>query len=72
MVKRTVIAATAAQRRAGTPPPDRLRLCATNKNELDWAVESEQRQGWVLISRSYSMDDGHGAELMRKEMSKAA
>lgn len=72
MVKRTLIAATAAQRRGGTPPPDRLRLCSTNKDELDRAVECEQRQGWVLVSRSYSMDDGHGAELVRKEMSKAA
>lgn len=72
MVKKTLIAATAAQRRAGTPPPDRLRLCAADKGELDRAIEGEQRQGWVLVSRSYSMDDGHGAELVRTEMTKAA
>ncbi len=72
MVKKTLIAATSAQRRAGSPPPDRLRLCAVDKGELDRTVEAEQRQGWVLVSRSYSMDDGHGAELTRLEIIKAA
>ena len=72
MVKKTLIAATAAQRRAGTPPPDRLRLAGADKGELDHVIELEQRQGWLLVSRSYSMDDGHGAELVRTELHKAA
>ena len=66
------MAATAAQRRAGNPPPDRLRLCAVDKAKLDQAIEGEQRQGWMLVSRCYSMDDGHGAELARTEMTQAA
>lgn len=72
MVKRTLVAATAAQRRAGSMLPDRLRLLTTDKSELDRRIEVEKRQGWRLASRSYSMDEGHGAELVRAELDNAA
>jgi len=30
------------------------------------------RYGWKLLSRSYSSEKGHGADLVRPRMSKAA
>lgn len=37
-----------------------LRLVADDKRELDQMIQVEQRQGWVLVCRSYSLDDGQG------------
>lgn len=51
---------------------DRLRLVADDKRDLDEMIQVEQRQGWVLVSRSYSLDEGHGATLIRKDQGKAA
>lgn len=72
MVKRILIAPTAAQRRQGAQLPDRLRLVAADKGDLDRMISTEQRQGWLLVCRTHSMDDGHGAELVRTELHKAA
>lgn len=51
---------------------DRQRIVAKNKGDLDRMIEIRQRHGWLLVSRSYSMDEGHGATLIRKELGKAA
>lgn len=51
---------------------DQLRLTADDKRALEHMVDVELRRGWVLVSRSFSLDDGHGATLVRKEISKAA
>ncbi len=72
MVKRTLIAATAAERRAGTLLPERLHLLTADKSELDRRIAVELKQGWLLVFRSYTMDEGHGAELVRGELHHAA
>ena len=52
---------------------DQLHLVADDKPELDKMIQAEQGQGWFLVSRSYSSEDGHGATLIRKILaSKAA
>jgi len=42
------------------------------KEDLDAAVEKALRYGWKLLSRSYSSEKGHGADLLRPRMNKAA
>lgn len=49
-----------------------LRLVADDKRELDQMISTEQLRGWILVSRSYSLDDGHGALLFWNDKSKAA
>ena len=49
-----------------------MRLVADDKNELDQMIAAEKRRGWKLVSRSYNLDDGHGALLYWKDQSKAA
>jgi len=51
---------------------EQMRLTAGDKSELEKMVEVELRRGWALLSRSFSLDDGHGATLIRREISKAA
>lgn len=49
-----------------------LLLVADDKRALDRMIQDEQHQGWVLVSRSYSLDEGHGATLIRKDFGRAA
>ena len=49
-----------------------MRLVADDKSELDKMIEAELQRGWTLVSRSYNLDDGHGALLYWNDMSKAA
>ncbi len=49
-----------------------LRLVADDKRELDLRIQVEQGRGWLLVSRSFSLDDGHGATLVRKGLRRAA
>ncbi len=62
----------AAVKRSGPARSNQLRLVAENKRDLDQMLQIEQGNGWTLVSRSYSMDDGHGATLVWKERDKAA
>ncbi len=64
MIRKTYLRTPAAQQKPDVPPPDRLRMLGEDKNEIDEMIEAHVRLGWVLIRRSYSMDDGHGAELV--------
>lgn len=50
---------------------DRQRLVAKDKCDLDRMIEARQCHGWVLVSRTYSMDEGHGATLIRRNREKA-
>lgn len=43
-----------------------------SKNDLDDAIDRALRYGWKLLSRSYSSEKGHGADLVRLRMNKAA
>lgn len=43
---------------------EQQRLVSSDKYQLEQMIRSEQRRGWVLLSRSYSLDDGHGATLV--------
>ena len=54
------------------PISAQLRLVADNKRDLDEMILAEQGRGWLLISRGYSLDEGHGATLIRKDLVKAA
>jgi len=47
------------------------RLFSDDKRELDQMIEVQRRNGWLLVSRSHSMEDGHGAVMMRKDAEKA-
>lgn len=49
-----------------------LRLVADDKRELDRMIEAEQLRGWILVCRSHSLEDGHGALLFWNDISKAA
>ena len=51
---------------------DKERIFAEDKSDLDRTIALKQRHGWILLSRSYSMEDGHGATLARQVLSKAA
>ena len=51
---------------------EKLRITAADSSELDRRIEAEQLRGWLLLCRSHSMDDGHGATLIRKAMDEAA
>lgn len=48
------------------------RLVARNKGDLDRMVEVKQRHGWLLLLRTYSMDEGHGAVVARRALGNAA
>ena len=47
---------------------DQLRLVADDKRDLDEMIQVELNRGWFVVSRSYSLDDGHGATLIRKAL----
>ncbi len=51
---------------------DKETFFADDKNELDQLIAVKQRYGWLLLARSYSMEEGHGATLARKALAKAA
>ena len=51
---------------------DQKHLVADDKSDLDRMIEARQRHGWLLVSRSYSMDKGHGATMARNDMGQAA
>ncbi len=40
-----------------------MRLVADDKRALDQMISTEQLRGWILVSRNYSLDHGHGALL---------
>lgn len=42
------------------------------KSDLDKAVETASRYGWILLSRTYSSEKGHGANLLRSRLNQAA
>jgi len=46
--------------------PNQLRLAAKDKSDLEGMIKVEQGKGWQLLSRSYSLDEGHGATLVWK------
>jgi len=72
MIKKNMIGLSAAPGQDGLTRPARMRLFSGDKAELEQRIEVEVLRGWELVSRSYSMDDGHGAELVRREFSHAA
>lgn len=43
-----------------------------DKNDLDRAIDAASRYGWKLLSRSYSSEKGHGANLLRSRLDQAA
>lgn len=43
-----------------------------DKDDLESAIETALRYGWKLLTRSYSSERGHGADLVRSHMNKAA
>ena len=51
---------------------DHRQLFFDSKNDLDDAIDRALRYGWKLLSRSYSSEKGHGADLVRLRMNKAA
>jgi len=60
------------QHPAGSQALEHRQFFFDAKNDLDVAVEKALRYGWRLLSRSYSSEKGHGADLVRPRMSKAA
>jgi len=52
--------------------PVRERLVCKDKDKLDRMVQVKQSHGWILILRTYSMEDGHGAVVVRKALGQAA
>lgn len=57
---------------AGSQTLERKQFFFDEKNELDRAIETAMRYGWKLLNRSYSSEKGHGADLVRARMNKAA
>lgn len=53
------------EQQSPTLPSDLLRLVASDGHELDQMIELRLCQGWMLLSRSYSLERGHRAKLMR-------
>ena len=51
---------------------EKMRIVADNKRDLDDMIQAELRQGWELVSRGYSLDEGHGATLIRKTLEETA
>lgn len=43
-----------------------------HKSDLDGAIDTALRYGWKLLSRSYSSERGHGANLVRPRLNQAA
>jgi len=72
MIKKNIVGASDAPGQDGLTRPARMRLVSEHKAELELRIEVEVRAGWELVSRSYSLDDGHGAELVRREVRHAA
>ena len=60
------------QHPAGSQALEHRQFFYDDKNDLDDAIEKALRYGWKLLSRSYSSEKGHGADLVRARMSKAA
>jgi len=60
------------KQRPAASSSDQQRLVAKDKRELDRAIELKQRHGWLLVSRSYSMEEGHGATLITNRLGKVA
>ena len=60
------------EHQVGTHAVERRQIFFANKLELDRAIESALRYGWKLLNRSYSSEKGHGADLVRLRMNKAA
>jgi hypothetical protein len=60
------------QHPAASQPLEHRQLFFGAKNDLDAAIDKALRYGWKLLSRSYSSEKGHGADLVRPRMSKAA
>ena len=48
------------------------RIFFGRKVDLDQAIERATRYGWKLLSRSYSSEKGHGADLLRARIIQAA
>ncbi|MCX7173735.1 MAG: hypothetical protein NT159_07395 [Proteobacteria bacterium] len=72
MIKKNVVGPSDAPGQDGLTRPARMRLFSGDKAELEQRIQAEVRAGWELVSRSYSLDDGHGAELVRREVRHAA
>ena len=60
------------KQRPAASPSDQQRLVAKDKRELDRIIELKQRHGWLLVSRSYSMEEGHGATMVTNKLGRAA
>lgn len=63
MIKKSVVSSVANPDGAIKPLATRIRLYCQDKSELERKIEEEKARGWLLVSRNYSLDDGHGAEL---------
>ena len=61
-----------SQHPAGSQALEHRQFLFDDKSELDGAIETALRYGWKLLSRSYSSEKGHGADLVRPRMNKAA
>jgi len=72
MIKKGITGPSAAPDQDGLMRPARIRLFSGDKAELEQRIEVEVLDGWELVSRSYSLDDGHGAELVRRDTRHAA
>lgn len=57
---------------AGNEALEHRQFFFDSKGDLDRAIETALRYGWKLLNRSYSSERGHGADLVRPRMSKAA
>lgn len=71
MLKQTLIKIADSPTRDGRKPLDRMRVHSDDKAELEHHIGIRLMSGWQLVSRSYSMDDGHGAELVRSDPNEA-
>ena len=57
---------------SGSRALERRQFFYDDKSDLDAAIEKALRYGWKLLSRSHSSEKGHGADLVRPRMDKAA
>jgi len=61
-----------AKHPAGSQALEHRQIFHDDKSHLDGAIETALRYGWKLLSRSFSSEKGHGADLVRSRMNKAA
>ncbi|MCX7177077.1 MAG: hypothetical protein NT159_24785 [Proteobacteria bacterium] len=65
VIKKTRVLQTADSDQTVVNRQDRMRLFSQDKSELERRIDEETARGWKLVSRSFSLDDGHGAEMVR-------